>query len=192
MNGAFSPGSSCLVETAGTVDIDCVTHEGSLGMKSSIRAAPIASIGLVAAVAATASIWIRDAVAADRGEAAEHLMQAVPTTAAPGEPGYRWRYFSDTRGHRAVVISPDGDYYFSRGKGLNLIAQQRDGDTRALGVDDGMQAVPNAATAGQPGHAWRYFSDARAHRAVVISPAGDYYFSRGDGLRLIAQAQGDR
>ena len=54
----------------------------------------------------------------DRNHAA---MQTVPHTAAAGEPGHGWQYFSD-RGHaRAVVISPEGDYYYSRGKGLRQV-----------------------------------------------------------------------
>lgn len=49
----------------------------------------------------------------------------------------------------------------------------------------GMQAVAVSPQAGEPGHGWRYFSDVRRARAVVISPTGDYYFSRGDGLNLV-------
>lgn len=54
------------------------------------------------------------------------------------------------------------------------------------GFDHGMQVVPTTAGAGQAGDGWRYFSDPRAHRAVVISPQGDYFLSRGQGLRLVA------
>ncbi len=42
--------------------------------------------------------------------------------ASEGEPAYGWRYFADAAGHRAVVISPQGDYYFSRGKGPRWVA----------------------------------------------------------------------
>ncbi len=49
----------------------------------------------------------------------------------------------------------------------------------------GMQAIAVSAQPGEPGHGWRYFSDARKARAVVISPNGDYYYSRGDGLQLV-------
>lgn len=52
-----------------------------------------------------------------------------------------------------------------------------------------MQEVGNAAAAGESGAGWRYFSDARARRAVVISPEGDYYFSCGKGMRMVAAAQ---
>ncbi len=57
------------------------------------------------------------------------------------------------------------------------------------GFDYGMQPVSNAATAGQRAHGWRYFSDPATYRAVVISPQGDYYLSRGKGLRWVAGAQ---
>lgn len=63
-------------------------------------------------------------------------------------------------------------------------------DTRpAGGFDHGMQAVPHNAGPGERGHGWQYFSDPTAHRAVVINPQGDYYFSRGKGLRWVAAAQ---
>jgi hypothetical protein len=51
-----------------------------------------------------------------------------------------------------------------------------------------MQAVPVAAKDGEPGHDWQYFSDARMSRAVVISPGGDYYYSRGAGLQVVYRA----
>lgn len=57
------------------------------------------------------------------------------------------------------------------------------------GFDHGMQEVPTEAGAGQPGDGWRYFSDPGAHRAVVISPQGEYFFSRGKGMRLVAVTQ---
>jgi hypothetical protein len=55
-------------------------------------------------------------------------------------------------------------------------------------VDSGMQAVLTAPDSGQPGHGWRYFADAHKGRAVVISPGGDYFYSRGDGLSLVFRA----
>lgn len=57
------------------------------------------------------------------------------------------------------------------------------------GYDRGMKQVPIAAGPGEPGHGWRYFVDAAARRAVVISPQGDYYHSRGKGLYRVAVAQ---
>lgn len=55
--------------------------------------------------------------------------------------------------------------------------------------DGGMQVVPTAAGPGQAGHGWQYFSDPAAHRAVVISPQGEYFLSRGKGMRLVAVTQ---
>lgn len=57
------------------------------------------------------------------------------------------------------------------------------------GFDHGMKAVPTHAGPGQPGDGWLYFSDPEADRAVVISPQGEYYLSRGKGLRLVAVTQ---
>ena len=57
------------------------------------------------------------------------------------------------------------------------------------GVDLGFQEVRHSASVNTPGNGWRYFTDAAARRAVVISPQGDYYYSRGKGLYWIAAEQ---
>lgn len=49
----------------------------------------------------------------------------------------------------------------------------------------GMQAVAVSPKAGDPARGWRHFSDARATRAVVISPNGEYFHSRVEGLQLV-------
>jgi hypothetical protein len=49
----------------------------------------------------------------------------------------------------------------------------------------GMQAVAVSPKAGEPGHGWQFFSDARKARAVVISPNGDDRYSRGEGLQRV-------
>jgi hypothetical protein len=54
----------------------------------------------------------------------------------------------------------------------------------------GMQTVPTRTKSGQPGHGWRYFSDAREGRAVVISPGGEYFYSQGNGLDLVFKPTG--
>lgn len=54
-----------------------------------------------------------------------------------------------------------------------------------------MHAVTVAAKAGEFGHGWQYFSDSRRHRAVVISPSGNYYYSHGEGLELVFKATAD-
>lgn len=60
----------------------------------------------------------------------------------------------------------------------------RKDDRDSRRAEAAMQVVSVTTSAGEPGHGWQYFSDARK-RAVVISPAGDYYYSRGKGLRLV-------
>lgn len=48
-------------------------------------------------------------------------MRTVVTRTKSGQPGHGWRYFADAREGRAVVISPDGDYFYSEGNGLALV-----------------------------------------------------------------------
>ena len=55
----------------------------------------------------------------------DHGMHPVRHDAAPDAPGYGWRYFTDLGARRAVVISPQGDYYYSRGKGLHWVAAEQ-------------------------------------------------------------------
>lgn len=62
----------------------------------------------------------------------------------------------------------------------------------AEGFDYRMQTVLNEADANAPAYGWRYFTDPATPRAVVISPQGDYYYSRGKGLRWIAAEQYER
>ena len=94
-------------------------------MKRTLR---LASLGMLAA------ILVNSALAGDRhdGRDRDHVsraraaagqeMQAVPHTAGVHERSYGWQYFSAPDDHRAVVISPQGDYYYSRGKGLKWVA----------------------------------------------------------------------
>jgi ABC-type Zn2+ transport system substrate-binding protein/surface adhesin len=61
--------------------------------------------------------------AAAHGDAAgAAALDVVDNAAAAGERAYGWRYFSDPAAQRAVVISPEGDYYYSQGKGLRWVA----------------------------------------------------------------------
>lgn len=55
----------------------------------------------------------------------------------------------------------------------------------SAGDGSAMAPVVVSAAAGQPGEGWRYYSDAAAGRAVVISPEGDYYLNRGKGLQQV-------
>ncbi|CAG0986757.1 hypothetical protein GEOBC_02139 [Geobacteraceae bacterium] len=52
-------------------------------------------------------------------------MRTVAVSPKIGEPGHGWQYFSDARRTRAVVISPNGDYYYSQGKGLQLVFKSK-------------------------------------------------------------------
>lgn len=71
---------------------------------------------------------------------------------------------------------------------LSCTDDRRDGATSNLRQDSGMQAVSIGTRLGEPGYGWRYFTDAREGRAVVISPGGDYYYSHGEGLELVFKA----
>ena len=58
----------------------------------------------------------------------DRSMQEVVHNAPATAPSHGWRYFSDPAARRAVVISPQGDYYFSqRGKGLHWVAAEQAG-----------------------------------------------------------------
>ena len=83
--------------------------------------------------------------------------------------------------HERADRHDDGD----RASDRERSARTRHGD----GFDSGMQAASTAAGPGEPGYAWRYFSDPAAGRAVVISPQGEYFVSRGKGLTLVAVTQ---
>ena len=95
------------------------------------------------------------------------LVNAIgtPVLAGGGEPGLQPERTSAARQHAAKSLAQQP-------------AQAQD-----------MHVVPHATAANAPGHGWRYFSDPAARRAVVISPQGDYYFSRGKGLRWVAAEQ---
>lgn len=95
-------------------------------MKSTLK---LASIALLAAAAGTSAL-AGDREHGTRGPAADrydHGMQVVANRAGAGELGYGWRYFSDPAAHRAVVISPQGEYYLSRGEGLQRVAATQRG-----------------------------------------------------------------
>ena len=68
------------------------------------------------------------------------------------------------------------------GHGDHPVAQRH----AAHRTDPGMREIVNLASEGEPAYGWRYFSDPAARRAVVISPQGDYYLSRGKGPHRVA------
>ena len=53
-----------------------------------------------------------------------------------------------------------------------------------------LRTVPNGSLPDQASYGWQYFSNARAAHAVVISPAGEYFLSLGDGPRQITGPAG--
>ncbi len=54
-------------------------------------------------------------------------MRPVFNRAAPGEQAHGWRYYSDPAAVRAVVISPQGDYYLNGGEGLRRVTRTPSG-----------------------------------------------------------------
>lgn len=85
----------------------------------------LSNIGLVLSLT-TAVTVLPSCSGADRNDSTadrhgQSEMQAVAVGAMPGEPGHGWRYFTEVREGRAVVISPNGNYYYSDGAGLQLV-----------------------------------------------------------------------
>ncbi len=80
----------------------------------------------VALTLAAAMVGVSAHASDQRRESKDHRhaaagMQAISVSPKFGEPGHGWLYFSDARKARAVVINPSGDYYYSRGDGMQLI-----------------------------------------------------------------------
>ncbi len=85
----------------------------------------LGNIGMALGIAA-ASIGVSSYAGDHRKGSADHRqaaagMQAISVSPKAGEPGDGWQYFADARKARAVVISPNGDYYYSGGEGLQLV-----------------------------------------------------------------------
>ena len=53
-----------------------------------------------------------------------------------------------------------------------------------------LQVVPTSSVQGQAAYGWQYFSHPRAVHAVVISPSGEYFLSRGDGPKQVTGPAG--
>ncbi len=70
------------------------------------------------------------------------------------------------------------------------VRKQRSHDGRAHWMTPVLLPVANSSEPGQGAYGWQYFSAARKARAVVISPAGEYFLSRGDGPRQITGPAG--
>lgn len=67
-------------------------------------------------------------------------------------------------------------------------AQPRSDDQQAHGARTAWQQVPVETRPGDAAHGWRYFVQPGAHRAVVISPSGDYFYGQGQGLARVFTA----
>lgn len=67
------------------------------------------------------------AAAARSADSTQQTMQQVAHSASASQPGHGWQYFSEPAARRAVVISPQGDYYLSQGKGLRWVAAEQKG-----------------------------------------------------------------
>jgi len=68
--------------------------------------------------------------------------------------------------------------------------QQQSYNGRAHWMKPVLLPVANSSEPGQEAYGWQYFSAARKARAVVISPSGEYFLSRGDGPRQITGPAG--
>lgn len=53
-----------------------------------------------------------------------------------------------------------------------------------------LRVVPNGSQPGHVSYGWQYFSNPTAVHAVVISPSGEYFLSRGDGPRQVTGPTG--
>ena len=95
-------------------------------MRTTVILATMAMLGATIASPALAADHGRDRgheqASIRSADGFDHGMQAVPNNAGPQERAHGWRYFSHPEARRAVVISPQGDYYLSLGKGLRWVA----------------------------------------------------------------------
>lgn len=131
----------------------------------------LASIAMLAAAASTSSLADTRGARSSDGAAPQAVHGTAQSTVASVFRGDEERADRhDSRDHR--------------GERERATRERRGG-----GFDHGMKAVSTGAGTGEPGHGWRYFSDPAACRAVVISPQGEYYYSRGEGLGLVAVTQ---
>lgn len=122
MNRTFSTGSTPSAQTVPTVNIDWSFEAKETIMKTT---ALLTTIALAAVTITAASAHARDREHARpqiRASVANENMQPVPNTASAGERAHGWQYFCDPAERRAVVISPQGDYYLSQGRGLRWVA----------------------------------------------------------------------
>lgn len=78
-------------------------------------------IASAAVIASAAAVARPDPAQAGNGHRASPVLRAVLNSSQPQDAAYGWRYFSNPRAVHAVVISPSGEYFLSRGDGLRQI-----------------------------------------------------------------------
>lgn len=105
--------------------------------------------------------------------------------AARHEHQHELRHEHQREGRHEHAFRHDGKYDGKHEGEHRHEGKRGAGEHRRHGAGDAMQSVPHLAAASEPGAGWRYFSDAQARRAVVISPEGEYYLSHGHGLRKV-------
>ena len=94
-------------------------------MKSTVLLAAIAL--LTATACSPLALGGRDHEPTHAISGYDHGMVPVSNTATSSDRAHGWRYFSDPATIRSVVISPEGDYYLSGGKGLCWVAGTQTG-----------------------------------------------------------------
>lgn len=75
------------------------------------------------ATALVGGVVVAGSAHAKRGDHknASPVLHVVTNTSLPGQASYGWQYFSNPRATHAVVISPSGEYFLSRGNGPKQI-----------------------------------------------------------------------
>lgn len=148
MNALFTRRSDAVDQTAGTVLDDRICREGERIMTSNLFSTAIAAATVLASGSALAArdhtdhdrtsqrvvrgdcrTDARDDQRAARGHQvhdrhearAAKALQIVPNGSLPDQASYGWQYFSNPRTRVAVVISPAGEYFLSRGDGPRQI-----------------------------------------------------------------------
>lgn len=116
-----------------------------------------------------------------------HLLTAIATVAVlAGAPAWAGDQMSNDQTGRQAV---QDEYRADAGSDRRTERKHRDHDRHSARA--ALQVVPNSSLPDQPSYGWQYYSNSRAKVAVVISPAGEYFLSRGDGPRQITGPAGE-
>ncbi len=81
----------------------------------------VTTVAIAAAVLSGAAVARPEQAKAGDHDRAKPALQVVSNISVPGQAAYGWQYFSDPRARRAVIISPAGEYFLSRGAGPRQI-----------------------------------------------------------------------